>query len=257
MMNAAGNFIKRDAARRIHIKTILESCLDSSSEQSVLKLNNGVSCSRIRLLGVVVNKRFKNTRLGNPHLDSEFNSESWSSSFYTSIDLDDSTGVINIRAWDDQAIHLNKYNIGEIVEIIGKPREYNGRIYILYECGFKIDDIHWWLLHELKILLEGLNELEDNKGVLSSGNVNKHIIKRFSGNNLDGGMDSLKLMEESLADKILDIVCRLDTGEGVLFTNIKNELEEFKTDEIEDVLKQLLREGTLYECKPHRYRKSY
>lgn len=256
-MAAIGNLTRRDAARRLHVKTIIESCLDTSVGQMVLKLNNGETCGRIRLLGLVVDKRFKNNFQKNTELD--YNSEEQPDGFYASITLDDSTGVINVRAWNNQAVLLNKYNLGDMVEIIGKPREYNGRIYILYECGFIVEDIHWWLLHELKILLDELSGSDDacNSSEYTSGNINKYIINKFIENELDTSQGQLGLCEKSLADKLIDVIHKLDRGDGVLFTTIREELKEFKTVEIEDVLKQLLKEGTLYECKPQRYRRSY
>ncbi|WEU40780.1 MAG: OB-fold nucleic acid binding domain-containing protein [Candidatus Odinarchaeum yellowstonii] len=258
-MDSLNKLSRRAAARRVHVETILRSCLDSSSDQPLLKLNNGKSCGRIRVLGIVVNKYIKNNLQDNKGFD--YNSDIWSfsSNSYTSIDLDDSTGVINVRAWGDQAARLNNYNIGDIVEIIGKPREYNGRLYVIYESGFIVDDIHWWLLHELEILVEDLEELNDADSAdeQASGNVNKRIINKLIENKFETGLSSHKLGEDSLVDRLMDAICKLDKGDGVLLTDIREELKAFKADEIEDVLNQLIKEGTLYECKPQRYQKFY
>ncbi|MEM2907167.1 MAG: OB-fold nucleic acid binding domain-containing protein, partial [Candidatus Odinarchaeota archaeon] len=176
--------IKRAPAKKLHIKTILESQLDTDCSPPVLRLNNGETCSRVRLLGLVVNKRTKNGLT--EQVDAEYNvlsGENINEIRYTSIDLDDGTAVINVRAWDDEAACLSKYNIGEMVEIIGKPKEYAGRLYVLYECGLVVNDIHWWFLHELNILKDRLDKQYESKGQdqFLTGNLNKHIINNLIG----------------------------------------------------------------------------
>ena len=252
--------VKRAPAKKLHIKTILESQLDTGSSPPVLRLNNGETCSRVRLLGLVVNKRAKNGLTD--QVDAEYNiltGENSIERLYTSIDLDDGTAIVNVRAWDDEAASLSKYNIGEMVEIIGKPKEYAGRLYILYECGLVVSDIHWWLLHELNILKDSLDKKYESEGQdqVLTGNLNKHIINNLIGDKTEANTVSESSAQLSLLEQLLEAICKLDKGDGAALPSIEGELAGFESENIREALKQLLSEGTIYECKTQRYKKSY
>ncbi len=78
---------------------------------------NNTQISRINCLGVVKSK---------------FVSEGNKEKRYASLDLDDGTAVIRLKAWGELE-EIEKVNEGEIIEVMGRPRTYNNENYILVE----------------------------------------------------------------------------------------------------------------------------
>jgi len=58
---------------------------------------------------------------------------------FRSITLDDLTGTIDVNVFDDNKGLLEGIREGNVVRVIGKTREYNGRVYVLCEGIQRID----------------------------------------------------------------------------------------------------------------------
>ena len=90
-----------------------------------------------------------------------------------SLIIDDSTSNINVRAFENLNIFTNK-NIGDLVVVIGKPREFNNERYVVPDIIKKIDDPLW-----LKVRLKELNI--DISNIQRASNETKNIIENKSG----------------------------------------------------------------------------
>ncbi|MCH8004156.1 MAG: hypothetical protein IH934_06020 [Nanoarchaeota archaeon] len=194
-------FQKRQTAYKIRIKDILDSRYVKTEgfNPNYLELRSK-EVSRINVIGVVVQKSGINN--------------------YKSLTIDDGTGKISSRVFEDNIL-LNKIDIGNIVIIIGRPREFSSEKYILIEIIKKIDP-SWAKVRKLEL------------GKIGNDN-------NFSNNN--------SVEEEAIlspTNEIVKLIKELDKGEGVsiedvLSKNIKG------MDKIIDVL---LKEGDIFEVKP-------
>lgn len=197
-------FQRRQTAYKIRITDILDSkyIKKEGFNPNYLQLNSK-EISRINVIGVIVQK-------------SELNN-------YKTLTIDDGTGKISARAFED-SILLDKISIGDIVLIIGRPREFSSEKYIIIEIIKKIDP-KWAKVRKL--------ELEKTV----------RIDNTFSnkGNSIEGGIADL-----NSTNKILKLVKELDKGGGV-------SIEELSPKNIKDMdktIEMLLKEGDIFEIKP-------
>ena len=91
--------------------------------------------SRVNLIGSVVNK-YENQ-----------------DSSYNSLLLDDGSAQIRVKTWREDTILLQNFEIGDIILVIGKVKEYNNEIYVLPEIVKKLN-VNWQLVRRLKLIKE-------------------------------------------------------------------------------------------------------
>ena len=73
---------------------------------------------------------------------------------YCSLTLDDGTSIIKAKAFKDDSKILKGFELGDMILIIGKLREYNGEIYINAEATRKVLDANFEVLRRFEILQE-------------------------------------------------------------------------------------------------------
>ncbi len=105
----------------------------SGSQRSFVRMWNGENVDRARLMGTVVHK---------------FSS---SDGTYSALTLDDGTETIRIKGWREEAGLIAPVETGQIVDVIGQVREYNGEIYISPVSINPVLDPNWEPLRELEI----------------------------------------------------------------------------------------------------------
>ena len=124
---------KRQTAKKVRIADLTSGKFEERGEQKILITAYGEEISRIRILATVVSKFVSD--------DKEF----------ASATLDDCTDTIRVKGWKDTK-NLQGLTIGDIVDLIGKVREYNGETYLTTEIVQKIDDPNLELLRKLELL---------------------------------------------------------------------------------------------------------
>ncbi len=211
-------------------------------EPSYILTDIGQKISRVNVLGTVVDK---------------FMSENGN---YSSITVDDDSDSIRVKAFRDSVNIFDNLEIGDLVIVIGKMREYNEENYIIPEIVKKIVDPNYEVLHKLEVLkilvnqkkvLENIKKDKDNFKDLEQ--LKKHIKDKYNVDNTEGLIKALKV-EEKTKEKnnkplILGKMDELDKGKGVKFRKL---LEESKLpeNEFEDVINELLSDGICYEPSP-------
>ncbi|MBU7032413.1 MAG: hypothetical protein HXS53_07765 [Theionarchaea archaeon] len=70
---------------------------------------------------------------------------------YIALTVDDGTETIRIKAWRQDTEKLKPFTIGDIVDIVGRVREYNEEIYLSPEIISKISP-NKWILRELELM---------------------------------------------------------------------------------------------------------
>ena len=212
---------KRATAYKLHTSVLNSGKWVEKPTGRYVLTNSGLEVQRARVMGTVVDKFIS------------------SQSDYGSITIDDGTETIRVKGWKNQNSLLNSVQIGDIVDVIGKVREYRGEIYLVPELIINVADPNWELVRELEIMLFQPRE--------KTVPVKEEV----------GVSDENKTLAKELVDKIghvLEIIEEMDEGEGVDFDTIKTETG-LSQKELESCLIELLSDGTIYEPRPQTYRK--
>jgi RPA family protein len=202
---------KRQIAYKIRIGEIKEG--DYVKESGWLPnyiLLSGRKVSRVNLVGIVV--------AVNP-TGTEFM-------------LEDKSGRITIRTFEEKDYGLN---IGDIVLIVGRPREFNNERYVVPEI-VRILDRNWLRLRELELCLF---EKEQNFKEESRNKHKKEVEKE----------EKIKVQEEIVKsvidpDYVMKQIKLLDNGDGADYEELLAKIGD------EKIIKMLLEEGEIFEIKP-------
>lgn len=197
-----GNLQRRHIAYKLRINDILSSRYAKTDGVNPNYLQiNGLEVSRVNVIGAVVQKS---------------NMES-----YSGIVIDDGTGKISARFFENNFL-LNNIDVGDVVLVIGRPREYLEEKYLLIETARKIDPL-WAKARNLELKDFNLEEKDDAKE--------------------DTG--SKEIFDESRKNRLLKAIKELDKGEGVPIDDLNSALGD-----VDNIVGVLLREGDVFEVKP-------
>jgi RPA family protein len=174
----------------------------------------GEKTSRVRVLGTVVDKAV-DERL-------------------CFLFLDDETGVISLRAWGEEAKELEKYELGDLLDVIGKVREFSGEIYLQPELIMRVEDPNQETLRLLEIV-------RARKKMLAAGAL--PVPKETA---------QVQVVP-SIEKEVESAIRRLDRGGGVTVEEVAAELKIPKEEAWEGI-RLLLALGTAYEFKEGRYK---
>ena len=205
---------KRQIAYKVRIQEIINGqyIKEEGWQPNYIITDDGKKVSRINLIAVVVAKPTEQETISQ------------------SIILDDGTGRISARVFEKNNIFDN-IEIGDVVLLIGRPREYGKEMYLLPEILKKIQDKSWIKIRELELGNKKIKkDTEENKKQMTE-NVDEEIIENT---------------EESPADKVISIIKENDKGDGVDFEEVLKQVNE------EDMIKELLKKGELFEIRPGR-----
>jgi len=153
------------------------------------------------------------------------------------ITIDDGTGRITVRSFDDK-LTLNKYNTGEVVMIIGRPREYGNEKYLVPEIIKIVEDKRWIEVRKKELEKEKIADKKisviDESSIIQEETVedNKVIEEKQS---------------ETVYEKIINKIREMDKGNGV---NIEEVIISMKDPNAEKILNSLLEEGEIFEIRP-------
>lgn len=236
----------RQTTSRARISDIINSNFirKEGFEPSYVLTDLGQRISRAYLIGTIVDK---------------FMSEAGN---YSSITIDDDSDSIRIKAFREQVNIFDSFNIGDLVMVIGKIRNYADENYIIPEIAKKITDPNLESLHKLEILKESLLR-KKTLGIIKKEKENfgdveklKKYVKKQHGIDADVVDSILETLttEEETKEKdykplLLETLDRLDEGKGVEFRKL---LEESKLPEntFEEVINEILSEGVCFEPTP-------
>ena len=149
-----------------------------------------------------------------------------------SFDVEDDSGRISVRFFEEKE-QLKDLNVGEIVLIVGRPREYNGEKYIVPEIIKEVNG-DWLELRAFELKKDENVEKKENEG-------NYQQIKEEEIEIEDVGNVGSK---ENIVEEIIGIINGLDKGDGADYEGV---LEKVKNKKL---IKSLLEEGEIFEIKP-------
>lgn len=210
---------KRLTAFKISINSIMNSDFVEEEGEADYLTCRKLKVSRVRVIATVVSKRVNEERT------------------YAYLVLDDGSETIRVKAWKEQVELLEKPLIGDIVEIVGRVREWEGERYLTCEIIKVITNPNHWLLHKFELLMLGEKveriEEKEEKGISTSVEAEGNKV--------------------NLEDEILKIIKGNDIGKGTSLSLIVKKLK-LSNKEVEEVLKTLLIDGLIYEPKKHHYK---
>ena len=221
--------IKRSTAYRIRLKNIVNSPYEKREgfNPSVIKFNN-LEISRVNVIASIVGK----------YLTDDQN--------YCAITLDDGSETIRVKNFGAEVGVIKELNVGDIVRIIGKIKEYNEEKYIAGEIS-KVLNPNWLIVNEIELSAQKQTTTDSstadsiNKVIETKTNSieNEEIISISSESS-----DS----ESSIKQKILQYLKNNDNGTGVIMDQIMTSLD-VSSEEVKDSLYELLKVGEIYEPK--------
>jgi len=223
----------------------------SGFESSYVLTNLGRRLSRVRVLGLLV--------------DSFLSPDER----YATITLDDSTETIRCKAFINVKI-FDGFGKGDLIDIFGKLREYNGEIYMMPEIIRKVDSNFETLrklelekivreqkdkikkikelqnqvsdLNELKIAVKEFMPLEDAEGILEAQDM------------IESAIEEKTVATNEIKNKILKLIEDLDKGDGTDYKDILDK-SGFSENEVDFAIQELLETGICYEPKPGKIKK--
>ncbi|MEK6835154.1 MAG: OB-fold nucleic acid binding domain-containing protein [Nanoarchaeota archaeon] len=148
---------------------------------------------------------------------------------YLAITIDDSSAQVRLKTWREDTKILNNINVGDIVLVIGKVRNYNDELYILPEIVKKVL-INDELLRRLELIKEyGLPKeseiIEEPEPKIEYEEIN------FNSNNLK--------------NQLLNLIEKNEEDLGINLEEIKIQLHSDLVS-INKILEELLKEGQIY-----------
>lgn len=187
---------------------------------------------------------------------------------YGSLTLDDGNDTLQVKFFNELEL-MEGFETGDVLEVVGKAREYQGQIYLDGEILNKVRP-EKELLHQLRLekRKEEWKQIRDSVEQLKeSGKDHEDIEKEMAGKLTEGEVDAVlqsfneKFDEgepneslENIEQDVLDAIQELDEGEGADYSDILDKVDE-PEDKLEDTVNSLLSEGTCYEPKPGKIKK--
>jgi len=210
---------------------------------------NGMRISRARVLATVVDK-FTNE-------DKKF----------SSVTLDDGTETIRVKAFN--SFILDGLSNGDIVDVIGRVKEYQEELYMTPDMIFRISDPNFEILRQLEIadfqkVWNKKKELVLNyQKQVSDMSELKKLLKEFniSGEETESILQSQEEPQEEktstdsdVKQKILDMIERLDSGDGCDYS-LLIEQSGLSENALDAVVEELLDDGSCFEPRPGKIKK--
>lgn len=194
-------FQKRQIAYKLNIADLLNNgFVKDGLSAGYLQLKN-ISVSRVNVIATLV---YKSEQDANP----------------IGI-IDDGTGKIMLRAFDNRGI-LSKTDVGDVILIIGKIREYNNERYLIPEIVKKLDNEGW----------VNVRKFEVSQSEVTNVSIDTKTPLEVAANNS--------------YEEIYLLIKNLDRGEGVAIEEIIKSSDKGS----EAIINRLLENGDIFEVRP-------
>src|SRR3989344_3379360 len=173
---------------------------------------NGKKISRVNLICSIVDK--------------------YSGEDYSSITVDDGSGVIAVKAWGENTKLLLDMEVGNAVMVVDKVRQYGG-LYIVPEIVRKLDNSLWLKLRKLELV----KEYGESERVEAS----------FSGTASEDSTEGVveeKVESGNSREKVIGLIESLDAGSGA---DIVEVIQNSGLESAEDIVRELIQDGAVFE----------
>lgn len=243
--------ISRQTAKKVVAKDIVsgEWVKNEGMNPSFAVTGMGERVARARILGTIVGKFVSDD--GN----------------FGSVTIDDGTDTIRAKMFKELE-PIEDAKIGEMIDMIGKVREYNGEIYVIPESMKSVKDPNMMTLRKIE-LLKKRKDMERTKKMVSEnqGKNPEDLRKELSEKQgipsdiIDiylkgpGGKGEPEGQPEGekkdMKARVISVL--KEENEGIVYSELIKRLD-VKESEIESSINELLSEGICYEPSPGKIR---
>jgi RPA family protein len=228
-------------AKKLRIVDLVSGKFFSGSKEemkpSFLITQHAEKVSRVNILATVVDK----------FLSDDEN--------YGSLTLDDGSEAIRAKFFREKVKWIKDIELGDMVIVIGKVKQYLGEIYINAEVIRKVENVNYESFRKLEILVDLIEKNNMIKELRNfAKNANEEETKKYAKEKFGIDEDCLKLILErkeiDYKPEILKIIESLDEGDGVEIGKILESVNLPETT-VEKIISELLDEGQIFEPKPN------
>lgn len=158
---------------------------------------------------------------------------------YATLVVDDSSGYLHVKAWKDATKLLTPINVGDLIIVIGKIREYNSLIYLNPDIIRKLDNPLWAKLRRLELTtLYGEPSIvaQEHNVTIEEPTPESVVVEE-------------RIQEEPVNKRqtILNIIEQLSTSEGADRTQI---IHTAAIQDAENIIQELIKDGEIFEASP-------
>lgn len=179
---------------------------------------------------------------------------------FASITLDDGTETIRAKAFG--SFIFDNVKIGDIMDLIGKLKQYNDELYISPEIVMQAD-ANWELLRELEIK-KAAREWDRRRAMIKAYQKQtsdlaelKNLAAEFgvSAEEVEGVVEAqefgedVQLGKEDVKQKVLDLIAASDRGDGCDYSELI-ERAGMSEGALDEMVQELLAEGSCFEPRP-------
>lgn len=167
---------------------------------------------------------------------------------YSTITLDDGTGTIRVKAWKEITALLNNFEVGDLVNVIGKVKSYNNEIFIAPEIARPIDNPLW-----LKVRKQELKKLYGEAKRV------EQVIKNEEDTGTVGNIQYDNVTEEKveedpilIREKVYSLIESLDVGNGADSEDVIK--SSGFGEEARKIIEELIKDGEVFEVNKGKIR---
>jgi RPA family protein len=160
---------------------------------------------------------------------------------YTSVIIDDGSGNISLRSFEENQ-QIKNLEVGDIVLVVGRPREYGSEKYIMPEIIKKIENKKWIDVRKLELDIDEINkkDLKDNiKHKQDTKQEKEYLVEEID--------EKSKISMGKDHENVYNKVKELDKGEGA---DIDEVIKKSKVKNAEEIIKKFMMEGEIFEIRP-------
>jgi len=179
---------------------------------------------------------------------------------YGTLRIDDGSETIRLKAWRQDVQTLADFKVGDLIDVIGRVREYEGEIYLVPDVIARVEDPNWELVRELEILRARRQALTQGRRPRPEPEVRRLEVE-LPAPGAAPTVETIEEVEEPLPEvpedvkkKALLAFDKLDKGGGVAPLDIAAELD-MPQAEVDDALRVLIADGEIFEPKVGRFRR--
>ena len=194
---------QRQIAYKLRISDILEGKFTKDDiSAGYIKLNS-INISRVNVICTLV---YKEEQTGS----------------YSSAVIDDGTGRISMRSFESDTFSM--IDVGDVLLIIGRIREFNNEKYVIPEITKKLEGIGWLNLRRIEVKNFEAAKADENKKTEVAEEQNTGIV-----------------------DEVYSLIRKMDSGEGVAIEDV---IKSSTNSKAEQIINRLLENGDVFEVKP-------
>lgn len=179
---------------------------------------------------------------------------------FSSITLDDGTETIRAKAFG--SFIFDSLKVGDIIDLVGKLKQYNDELYIVPEIVMPAD-ANFEILRELEIK-RAMREWDRKRALVKAYQKQTSDLSELRNMAAEFGVgaediegiveaqefgEEVQLGKDEVKQKVLEMIASCDHGEGCDYAEL---IERAGMDEsaLDEVVQELLAEGSCFEPRP-------